>query len=65
MVLTRRYNQSLAYLAWGTAAFFYFYQYIVRIIPGIVGEDIKRDLLINAEQFGLVGSLYVYAYALV
>ena len=62
---THRYNQSLAYLAWGTAAFFYFYQYIIRIIPGIVGDDIKRDLLINAEQFGLVGSLYVYAYALV
>jgi len=62
---TQRYNRSVAYLAWGTAAFFFFYQYIIRIIPGIVGEDIKRDLFINAEQFGLIGSLYVYAYAFV
>lgn len=65
MTSVQKYNQSLAYLAWGTATFFYFYQYIVRIIPGIVGEDLKSDLLINAEQFGLIGSLYVYAYALV
>jgi MFS family permease len=65
MSSTQKHTQSLAYLTWGVATFFYFYQYIVRIIPGIVGEDLKTDLLLNAQQFGLVGSLYVYAYALV
>ena len=58
-----QFNISLAYLAWGAAAFFYFYQYVIRIIPSIAGDYIKQDFLLSAEQFGLIGALYLYAYA--
>jgi predicted MFS family arabinose efflux permease len=61
----RNENLAIAYLAWGAAALFYFYQYIIRILPGVVGDYMKQDFLLSAEQFGLVGSLTLYAYAFV
>jgi predicted MFS family arabinose efflux permease len=51
------------YIAWALCAFFYLYQYELRVFPNLMGSEIRYDFGINAEQFGLFGALTLYAYA--
>ncbi|PWU06871.1 MAG: hypothetical protein C5B43_01150 [Verrucomicrobia bacterium] len=55
---------TIAYLAWASVALFYFYQYILRVSPGVMIEEIRHDFSINADQFATLGSFYLYAYSL-
>lgn len=57
-------NITLAILAWGAVALFYFYQYILRVSPGVMINEIRQDFALTADQFGTLGSFYLYAYAL-
>lgn len=52
------------YLAWGAAALFYFYQYILRVSPGIMVTDLRHEFRMTAEEFSSLGALYLYAYSL-
>ena len=52
-----------AYLGWFVIALFFFYQYILRVAPGIMIEDIRNTYVITAEQFASLGALYLLAYA--
>lgn len=52
------------YLGWATVAFFYFYQYILRVAPGILVTDLRQAFQLTAEQFSTLGAFYLYAYAL-
>lgn len=53
-----------AYYAWGAVALFFFYQYILRLSPGIMIDELRRDFNLTAEQFSNFGSFYLYAYSL-
>jgi len=53
------------FILWGAIALFYFYQYIIRILPNIVINDIVNDFQLNANQFATLGAFYLYAYSLV
>ncbi len=53
-----------AYLGWFTIALFYFYQYVLRVAPGIMVEDIRATFLINAEEFATLGALSLFAYGM-
>lgn len=55
---------TVAVLAWGTVALFFFYQYILRVSPGVMINEIRHDFGLTADQFGTLGSFYLYAYAL-
>jgi sugar phosphate permease len=50
------------WLIWGCAAIFYLYQFILRISPSIMADDLMRDLDIHAAAFGMVASFYYYGY---
>ena len=50
------------YIAWCTAAFFFFYQYILRVTPGIIIEDLREQFKIKAEEFATLGFIYLFAY---
>ncbi|HXW60613.1 MAG TPA: MFS transporter, partial [Myxococcota bacterium] len=52
------------YLAWSAAALFYFYQYILRVSPGVMVTDLRQEFKMTAEQFSSLGALYLYAYSL-
>ncbi len=60
-------NKSLstAYLAWMCTAFFYLYQYLLRVFPNLMGDELRLDLNMTAEQFGLLGAITIYAYSFV
>lgn len=53
-----------AYLAWFTCALFFFYQYILRVAPGVMIDDLRFDYNLTAEQFSTFGAYYLYAYSL-
>jgi sugar phosphate permease len=53
-----------AYLAWFSVTLFYFYQYILRVSPGMMVDQLRYEFSIRAEQFATLGFLYLTAYAL-
>lgn len=57
-------NLIVAYFAWASVALFYFYQYILRVAPGVMIHEIRHDFGVNADQFATLGSFYLYAYSL-
>lgn len=55
---------SRYYIAWFSIALFFFYQYILRISPGIMVVELRSAFQLTAEQFSSLGSIYLLAYAL-
>lgn len=53
-----------AYLGWFAIALFYFYQYILRVSPGVMIDEIRAAYSITAEQFATLGAFYLIAYSL-
>lgn len=53
------------YLLWFAIMLFYFFQYIIRILPNIAIIDIMRTFRLNANQFAVIGALYLYIYSFV
>lgn len=52
-----------AYLAWLSVALFYFYQYILRVAPGVMVDQLVNEFHIRAEEFATLGFLDAFAYA--
>lgn len=57
-------SNKRAYLAWLSVALFFCYQYILRVSPGVMIDDIRHAFGLKAEEFGALGAYYLYAYAL-
>lgn len=53
------------YLLWFAIMLFYFFQYVIRILPNIAITDIMRNFQLNANQFAVIGALYLYVYSFV
>ena len=51
-----------SYLAWFSLALFFFYQYILRVAPGVMIEELRAAFKINAQEFATFGSFYLIAY---
>lgn len=54
----------VVYIGWFSVACFYFYQYILRVAPGVLVTDLRQTFHLTAEQFSTLGAFYLYAYAL-
>lgn len=55
-------SYSRYYFAWGILIFFYAYQYILRVVPGILESELRNELMLTASQFSTLGSYYMYSY---
>ncbi|HXF90694.1 MAG TPA: MFS transporter [Candidatus Nitrosotenuis sp.] len=53
-----------SYLAWAMLTFFYFYQYILRVSPGVMMPELRHAYRLTADEFATLGSYYLYAYSL-
>lgn len=47
----------------GCAALFYAYQFILRVAPNVMNDELLRDLGINATELGTMISFYSWSYA--
>lgn len=55
---------TIYYVAWLAIAVFYFYQYILRISPGIMVVELRQAFKLTAEEFSSLGSIYLFSYSL-
>ncbi|MES2504007.1 MAG: MFS transporter [Myxococcota bacterium] len=55
---------SRTYFAWGIAALFYCFQYVLRVLPANIEPELRSEFGLTAHEFGAVGSFTIYAYAL-
>ena len=64
MSMQRLSSFSKLHLAWFSIALFFLYQYILRVSPGIMVSELRREFQLTAEQFSTLGAFYLYAYSL-
>jgi MFS family permease len=55
--LTRGY-----YPMWFLLAIFYGFQYFMRVTPCIIGDSLRDEFCLNAQQFSLFSALFLYGY---
>jgi predicted MFS family arabinose efflux permease len=55
--------RALPYLMWIIASTFFCYQFVLRLWPSLLMQDIMKQFSINATSFGLLSSMYYYGYA--
>jgi len=48
---------------WSLLSAFFFYQFVARVCPGVMAEEIQRHFQIDATQFGVLMGIYYAAYA--
>jgi MFS family permease len=56
-------NQKLAWLVWGAAAFFYFYELFVHVAPGTMLQEMQSYYNISSTTLGMASGVYYYIYA--
>src|SRR6478752_7993260 len=52
-----------AWLIWACAASYYFYQFVLRVSPGILSHDLMRAFTINGCALGVLDACYYQTYA--
>lgn len=60
MTISRR----ISWVMWMTASIFYAYQFIVRVMPNIMIEDIMQQYSLDAAVFGQFSGVYYLGYVL-
>ncbi len=63
MLHTLSNKQSKAILGWFLIALFFCYQYLLRVIPGVISDELRHAFYMTAEDFSSLGSYYLYAYS--
>lgn len=57
-------SRSIAWAVWVIASVFYAYQYILRVMPNIMLNDIMEQFDMNAATFGQFSGVYYIGYSL-
>lgn len=57
-------STSRALLGWVFIALFYCYQYVLRVMPGVISSELRHAFHLTAEDFASLGAYCLYAYAL-
>ncbi len=64
MTVSTSNSRSLMWGVWLIASIFYTYQYILRVMPNIMLNDIMQQFGINAATFGQFSGVYYIGYSL-
>lgn len=57
-------TRMIAWMVWIVASIFYAYQYILRVMPNIMLDDIMQQFQIDAATFGQFSGVYYIGYSL-
>ena len=55
---------SKSYIIWVCVALFYLYQFILRVSPSVMLEDLMAHFQINATEMGALSAVAMYSYSL-
>lgn len=61
-VLASRKSIFLPYFICILAALFYLYEFILQVSPGVMTNQLMRDIGLNAASLGVMSAFYYYAY---
>jgi len=61
--MKKRRNNPLKWIIWLFAVGFYFYEYLIRVFPSVITEDLIGYFHINTSGIGILSAFYLYAYA--
>ncbi len=64
MTLTRSNSRLVVWVVWIVASIFYAYQYVLRVMPNIMLNDIMQQFQIDATTFGQFSGVYYIGYSL-
>jgi len=53
----------LPLLAWGTAALFFFYAWVLRVAPSVMVTELMRDFAVSGAILGSLSAFYFYGYS--
>ncbi|MDP7028777.1 MAG: MFS transporter [Phycisphaerales bacterium] len=56
-------GRGKAWLFWALPAFFFLYEFMLRVSPSVVAPQLTTEFHANAAEFGFSMGLYYYAYA--
>ncbi len=56
-------TKILPFIVCGLAAFFYLYEFILQVSPGVMTTALMRDFQVDAAVLGTTSAFYFYAYA--
>jgi sugar phosphate permease len=59
-----RERRLYGWVAWVAAACFYFFQFILRVSPSVMGPELMRDFQIDAYELGWFSGLFYFSYSL-
>lgn len=51
-----------AWMIWATAALFYLYEYVLRVSPSVMSNNLMHDYGVTSAALGVLASFYYYAY---
>jgi len=51
------------WVIWGLAAAFYYYEFLLKVSPGVMMPDLMRSFSINATSVSNLAAMYFYIYA--
>lgn len=57
------YSETKAWFVWSIAALFYAYQFVLRVSPGVMTDDLMRDFDVEACALGVLSAFYYYSYS--
>lgn len=56
-------SYARSWVVWGCAALFYCYQFIMRVSPSVMADDLMASFQIDACTLGLISGFYYYTYS--
>ena len=57
-------SRRVAWMVWIIASLFYAYQYILRVMPNIMLDDIMQQFNLSSATFGQFSGVYYIGYSL-
>ena len=52
----------LPWVVWILGCFFYFYEFLLQVSPGVMGTELMRDFSITGQTLGVLSGFYYYSY---
>ena len=57
-----RTHRIFPWIVWGSACSFYFYVYILQVLPNVIADSLEHVFKIDAVALGKLGSYYFLPY---
>ncbi|MDG2054486.1 MAG: MFS transporter [Phycisphaerales bacterium] len=56
-------GHHLKWLFWAIPTFFFFFEFFIRVAPGVINQDLQKEFDITPGDVGWMLAIYYYAYA--